>query len=896
MATHRAQRRARACRIRPGQRHSADRWFAGAGRQRWQRHAQPRRWRNIRGFQSPRPYFAGRCRRQPSGQSDSRRAGGRARRLANRRRDDPTIRTSGREYSGMSTLRQPADSDDKATFLERLIFNHRPAVIFLCLLTSVFLFWQALQVRPSTSFEKMIPLSHPFVQNMMKHRNDLGNLGNTVRISVEAVDGDIFSKAYMETLRQISDEVFYIPGVDRSGLKSLWSPSVRWTEVTEEGFAGGEVIPQSYDGSDASLDQLRNNVLKSGQVGRLVANDFRSSIIDVPLQESYPDPADQGKLLALDYQQFSHQLEDKIRDKYQAQNPTIKIHIVGFAKKVGDLIDGLFMVVMFFGIAFLITLVLLIWFTRCIRSTVAVLSTTLIAVIWQLGLMHVVGFGIDPYSMLVPFLIFAIGISHGVQKINGIALQSGAADNALTAARRTFRQLFLPGMIAILADAVGFITLLIIDIGVIRELAIGASIGVAVIVFTNLILLPVAISYVGISKRAVSRSKQDAVSEHPFWRLLSNFASVKVAPVSIALAVLAFGGGLWYSQNLKIGDLDQGAPELRPDSRYNQDNAFIINHYSTSSDVLVVMVKTPPEGCSAYSTLSAINELAWKMENTQGVQSAISLVTVSKQVIKGMNEGNLKWESLSRNKDVLNNSIARADGLYNTDCSLAPLLVFLNDHKAETLDRAVHAVQDFARQNDKPDLQFLLAAGNAGIEAATNEVIKQSELVILILVYICVAGMCMITFRSWAATLCIVLPLVLTSVLGNALMAFMGIGVKVATLPVVALGVGIGVDYGIYIYSRLESFLRAGLPLQEAYYQTLKSTGKAVLFTGLCLAIGVCTWIFSAIKFQADMGLMLTFMLLWNMFGALWLLPALARFLIKPEKMAGKVGNSLFSH
>ncbi|MCI3946558.1 putative membrane protein [Pseudomonas syringae] len=796
----------------------------------------------------------------------------------------------------MSNLQHPANSDDKATFLERLIFNHRPAVIFLCLLTSVFLFWQALQVRPSTSFEKMIPLSHPFIQNMMKHRNDLGNLGNTVRISVEAVDGDIFSKAYMETLRQISDEVFYIPGVDRSGLKSLWSPSVRWTEVTEEGFAGGEVIPQSYDGSDASLDQLRNNVLKSGQVGRLVANDFRSSIIDVPLQESYPDPADQGTLLALDYQQFSHQLEEKIRDKYQAQNPDIKIHIVGFAKKVGDLIDGLFMVVMFFGIAFLITLVLLIWFTRCIRSTVAVLSTTLIAVIWQLGLMHVVGFGIDPYSMLVPFLIFAIGISHGVQKINGIALQSSEAENALTAARRTFRQLFLPGMIAILADAVGFITLLIIDIGVIRELAIGASIGVAVIVFTNLILLPVAISYVGISKRAVSRSKQDAVSEHPFWRLLSNFASAKVAPVSIVLALLAFGGGLWYSQNLKIGDLDQGAPELRPDSRYNKDNAFIINHYSTSSDVLVVMVKTPPEGCSAYSTLSAINELAWKMENTQGVQSAISLVTVSRQVIKGMNEGNLKWESLSRNKDVLNNSIARADGLYNNDCSLAPLLVFLNDHKAETLDRAVHAVQDFAKENDRPDMQFLLAAGNAGIEAATNEVIRQSELVILVLVYICVAAMCMITFRSWAATLCIVLPLVLTSVLGNALMAFMGIGVKVATLPVVALGVGIGVDYGIYIYSRLESFLRAGLPLQEAYYETLKSTGKAVLFTGLCLAIGVCTWIFSAIKFQADMGLMLTFMLLWNMFGALWLLPALARFLIKPEKMAGKVGNSLFSH
>jgi predicted RND superfamily exporter protein len=785
---------------------------------------------------------------------------------------------------------------DKPTLLERLIFNNRPTVIGLCLLVSIFLFWQATLVRPSTSFEKMIPLGHPFIQNMMEHRNDLANLGNTVRISVEARQGDIFSKEYMETLRQINDEVFYISGVDRSGLKSLWSPSVRWTEVTEEGFAGGEVIPQSYDGSQESLDKLRNNVLKSGQVGRLVANNFKSSIVDVPLQEFYPDPADQSRLLPLDYRQFSHQLEEKIRDKYEAQNPNVDIHIVGFAKKVGDLIDGLIMVVMFFGVAFLITLVLLMWFTRCLRSTIAVLSTTLIAVIWQLGLMHVVGFGLDPYSMLVPFLIFAIGISHGVQKINGIALQSSDAENALTAARRTFRQLFLPGMIAILADAVGFITLLIIDIGVIRELAIGASIGVAVIVFTNLILLPVAISYVGISKKAVVRSKQDAVREHPFWRLLSNFAAPKVARVSVILALVALGAGLWYGHNLKIGDLDQGAPELRPDSRYNQDNNFIINNYSTSSDVLVVMVKTPPEGCSAFQTLSAINELSWKMENTPGVQSAISLVTVSKQVIKGMNEGNLKWESLSRNKDVLNSSISRADGLYNNTCSLAPLLIFLNDHKAETLDRAVHAVQEFAQQNNKEGLEFLLAAGNAGIEAATNEVIKQAELTILILVYVCVAVMCMITFRSWAATLCIVLPLVLTSVLGNALMAFMGIGVKVATLPVVALGVGIGVDYGIYIYSRLESFLRAGLPLQEAYYETLKSTGKAVLFTGLCLAIGVCTWIFSAIKFQADMGLMLTFMLLWNMFGALWLLPALARFLIKPEKMAGKVGNSLFSH
>ncbi|BDX19761.1 MAG: RND transporter [Pseudomonadales bacterium] len=782
-----------------------------------------------------------------------------------------------------------------APFMERLVFNNRLAVVIIFSLVSLFLGYQALQVRPDTSFAKMIPLEHPYIVNMLEHQNDLANLGNSIRIAVAIEDGDIFSTEYMETLKQINDEVFFLPGVDRSNLRSLWTPNVRWTEVTEYGFDGGPVTNHPSYTNEEDLEELRANVLKSGEIGRLVANNFKSSIIEVPLQEFYPNPDNQSELLRLDYKQFSHLLEEKIRDRFQSENPNIKIHIVGFAKKVGDLIDGLIGVVGFFGIAFVITFVLLYMFTWCIRSTVSVLVTTVIAVIWQLGLINLVGFGLDPYSMLVPFLIFAIGISHGVQKINGIALQSGGADNALVAARLTFRQLFLPGMIAILADAVGFITLLVIKIDVIHELAIGASIGVAVIVFTNLIMLPVTISYLGISKKAVERSKRDAVREHPFWRFLSNVAHPNVAPWMVIVALVAGTTCFVYQKNnIKVGDLDAGAPELRPDSRYNKDNDFIIQNYTTSSDILVVMVATPPEKCSAYETMEAIDQLQWKMQNLEGVQSAVSLVTVAKQVIMGSNEGNLKWQGLSRNQDVLNNAISRApSGMFNAACSLAPVMVFLDDHKADTLKRATAAVEEFAAEYNTDDMEFKLAAGNAGIEAATNEIISSSELLILVLVYIWVGVMCMITFRSLPATICIVLPLILTSVLGNALMAFLGIGMKVATLPVIALGVGIGVDYGIYIYSRLESFLRQGMPLQEAYYETLRSTGKAVLFTGLCLAIGVATWIFSAIKFQADMGLMLTFMFLVNMIGAMLLLPALARFLINPEKVRKSSGSKL---
>ncbi|MEY8200895.1 MAG: MMPL family transporter, partial [Colwellia sp.] len=201
-----------------------------------------------------------------------------------------------------------------------------------------------------------------------------------------------------------------------------------------------------------------------------------------------------------------------------------------------------------------------------------------------------------------------------------------------------------------------------------------------------------------------------------------------------------------------------------------------------------------------------------------------------------------------------------------------------------TLKAVVAEVTAFSKEYENNDaITFKMAAGNAGIEAATNIIIEEAQYRMLIWVYAVVAFLCLLTFRSIRIVACIILPLALTSILCQALMANLGIGVKVATLPVIALGVGIGVDYGIYIYSKLQTYLNAGLSLREAYFNTLKTTGKAVAFTGLTLGIGVGTWFLSPIKFQADMGILLTFMFVWNMIGALVFLPALASVLIKKE-------------
>jgi uncharacterized protein len=615
-----------------------------------------------------------------------------------------------------------------------------------------------------------------------------------------------------------------------------------------------------------------------------VAQDFESSIIYVPLLDVNPKTGQ-----PLDYSEFSQQLE-AIRAKYL--NDKIHIHVTGFAKIIGDLIEGLNQVFFFFAIACCISAAILFLYTRCIRSTAIVVLCSLVAVVWQLGLLALFGYELDPYSILVPFLVFAIGMSHGSQKMNGILLDVGRGTHKLVAARLTFRRLFLAGLTALLSDAVGFAVLMIIQIQVIRELAMAASAGVAVLIFTNLVLIPLSLSYIGVSAKAAARSVRNETAgstprrDHPLWRFLDQFTRRRWAIGAVLVCAVLTVFGLTIRSQLRIGDLDPGAPELRPDSRYNRDNAYIVKHYAASSDIFVVMVETPENQCTNYATMAKVDDLAWTLEQLPGVEATNSMVSLAKILSMSYNEGNFKWYELIPNQAALGGVQTRAPReMFNQRGNLLTLYVYLKDHKADTLTRVVNHVKAFAQANNTDKVRFQMAAGSAGIEAATNIVVKQSSHTMLFCVYGAVLLLCLITFRSWRAVLCAVLPLMLTSILCESLMVIMGIGVKVATLPVIALGVGIGVDYALYVLSVMMTLMRLGRTLSEAYYEALRFTGKVVVLIGLTLALGVGTWVASPIKFQADMGILLAFMFLWNMVGALVLVPALGHFLLKNRPM-----------
>lgn len=762
--------------------------------------------------------------------------------------------------------------------LEKLIFGNRRLILVLFGLVTLFMATSVTNLRIDAGFSKLLPLKHEYMKTFTEYSKEFGG-ANRILIALMSRKGDIFTPEFFSTLEKATDEVFFIPGVDRAQVTSIFTPNVRFTEVVEDGIAGGNVVPADFQADAEGLDKVRRNILKAGIVGRLVANDFSGAIISAQLLEIDPNTGQK-----LNYIEVGQLLEEQIRGKYQSD--AIDVHIIGFAKVISDIADGALRIVFFFLVAFVVTTLLVYIYTRSKLLTLIPITCSLIAVIWQLGLLPLLGYGIDPMGLLVPFLIFAIGVSHAVQMITANAAEVHNGADSMSAARASFRQLLVPGFIALASDTIGFITIQMIEIQVIQEMAITASLGVAVIILTNMILLPVLLSYVKTGRRYQRQIDAQIQFLRPAWRLFERAAEPRPAIFIITISVILLGFGLWKGADIKTGDMHRGVPELRTDSRYNLDSEVITEHFSIGVDLISVIVETKADGCIDYDIMNAIDRFAWHMQNVPGVQSVISLPGVAKRINAGWNEGSLKWRVLPRNPASMVQAVGyvpTSSGLLNSDCSVMPVMVFTRDHKAETINTIVAEVKNYRAIHGNKDLNFRLATGNVGVMAATNEEVQAAQFPILLYVFGAVIFLCLYEFRSPRAVLCIILPLALVSILAYALMSLLEIGLKVSTLPVVALGVGVGVDYGIYIFSRLRSYLDQGQTLQEAYLHTLAITGNGVVFTGVTLAIGVATWIFSPLKFQADMGILLTFMFLVNMLGAILLLPALACWLsVKP--------------
>ena len=778
--------------------------------------------------------------------------------------------------------------------LERFFFRNRLATLGVLALVTLVMGGFAAQLRMSAGFDKQLPQQHEFIKTFNQYRDVLFG-ANRIIVVLHAKDGDIWNKEALTKLNDLTQTLFFMPGIDRRTVTSLWTPNTRAVQITEEGMkaedvVGGDVTVATLN--DQAIVGIRERTLIGGFVGSLVANDYSGAMVLAELAD--PDPQTGQRL---NYLEFSQRLEDEVRAKYG--DDQYEVQIIGFAKQMGDIGAGATSVMGFFALAFLLTVLAVYWYTRSWALTFLPLCCSLVSVVWQFGTITLLGFGLDPLAILVPFLVFAIGVSHGVQQVNFISKEVCAGADGMTAARRSFSGLLIPGTLALITAFVGFATLVLVPIPMIRELAITASVGVAYKIVTNLIMLPVLASYFRFDQAYVTRVDRLRRGRDGAMLKLGRIAETRNAAIGAVLCLVLLVAAVWQSQGRHVGHVLPGAPELHIDSRYNKDVESVVSHFGLGLDLFTVAVETPQNSCYQHQVMAYIDRLTWYLANVPGVLSAQSLPVLTKLSASGVNEGNPKWVALPADELSLGEAVRQVpEGLrlYNADCSLLPVNLYLADHKASTLKTVVEAVQQYHAEHPMVGVNVRLASGNAGVQAATNEIVESSELPMMLYVYLTIVLLVFLVYRDWRAMVACCLPLTLATFLGYCFMKALDIGLTVATLPVMVLAVGIGVDYAFYIYNRLQLHLAEGLDIASAFKLALREVGVATIFTAITLSIGVATWSFSALKFQADMGLLLTFMFMVNMLMAITLLPAIAVMLDVLIPRRGPVCAPLVAH
>lgn len=760
--------------------------------------------------------------------------------------------------------------------LELWLFARRKPVLVLLAAFTALMGWFASQLRMDAGFEKQLPIGHEYVQTFNTYRQDL--LGaNRLIVVVKARSGPIWTPAALRRLYDVTQAVTFLPHVSRASVQSLWTPNSFVNEITEEGFRAdplvpGDVTPERLDADTVAA--IARSTAAGGFIGTLVSRDQTSAMITAELTEL------DGKGERLDYVSFNHELEKSLRAKFE--DAQFEIQIIGFAKQIGDIADGASAVLEFCAVALVLTALAVYGYCRSWRLTVLPIACSLSSLVWQFGSLRLLGYGLDPLAVLVPFLVFAIGVSHGVQQINHIVREIAHGRSCDGAARSAFTGLLIPGTLALVTAFVSFVTLVLIPIPMVRELAIAAALGVGFKIITNLVMLPLAASMLHVDRVYALRVEQAAMRRGRWLRLLAQVAVPRNAAIVLGLAMLVLGAAVWNSRDRVIGTLEAGAPELRPEARFNRDALAVAGGYDLGLDWLSVAFEAPPQSCDNVAIGQYQDRFAWQMQAVPGVLSVVSFASSLRQYNEGYNEGNPKMAAVPLdpgNYAALAVEVARIPGMMRKDCSMTAVHLFLADHKATTISGVITAVKEFRRHDTLPQVSIRLASGNAGVLAAINEEIERSELPMMLYVYAAIIALVVLVYRDLRAVLACSLPLAISTFIGYWFMKELQIGLTVATLPVMVLAVGIGVDYAFYIYNRLQLHLAHGQGIVKALEHSILEVGAATIFTAITLAVGVATWSFSALKFQSDMGKLLAFMFMVNMVMAMTVLPAFAVWL-----------------
>jgi predicted RND superfamily exporter protein len=766
--------------------------------------------------------------------------------------------------------------------IEVFVFYHPKTFLSVILLATAFFATRVPYLEMYSNFADLLPQEHPYIQLHNDVKDTFGGANNVVMaISVE--EGDIFNSDTLSRIHRLTLGVDSLPGVNHNLVRSLTHRTVRKTWLTELGNMNSEAYydPLYPEMTQEQLNQLRLDVMANPTVyGLLVSPDLKSALIRGTFNEGQ-----------LDYVEIFRQLGELKDDVEQLRAteaaPGVHIYATGQPVLMGWVYSYLNQIMQIFFLTLAILLALLVLYFRSrLYGIVLPLIGVLISATWGLGIVALLGYNLDPLTLVIPFLITARAMSHGIQLVERYYHEAHEAHDNHDAARRTFETLFRPGTLGIVSDAVG---LLLISLGsspINVKLGIYASIWAGTVVITVLIAVPLVLSLLPLSK--VSSSADDDAQTGVFASLARVVTSSRGSAGVLLLALVVYIGGGVLSSRVQIGESEPGSPILYPDHDYNVSSQNINDNFPGSEEMYIVARTSEPGGIKRPEVLRALEDLQIHMLKDPEMGGSKGMPDLVKQVNRILHNDDPRWSVIPDEASYVGGLMfafmasspipGALKEFVDTDEQTANLVFFYKDHKGETLRRAIHMAKEWIEDpaNQVEGLEVRLAGGPIGVTAAINEAAFESNIVIIPAAMALIFLFVTLFYWSLHAGWLMFLVMTFCTVATYAYMGIVGIGIDVNTVPIIAVGIGVGIDYSIYMMdrireetARLEGDLEAGIRLAIA------TTGKAIAFTATALIGGVVMWAFvSDLRFQADAALLLVVMLILNAWAAANLVPA----------------------
>lgn len=756
----------------------------------------------------------------------------------------------------------------------RFAIRHRGFISITILLLTVFFFFQARKVRIESLSIDLFPEGHPYVETFKEYQDIFGG-ANAVLIAVVVNEGDIFNYETLSKIKRITKAVELLPAINNYQVFSIAQRKVKKVEVDEiAGFRSEPVMWPDIPKTEEEIEKLKKTIRTTGRIqGTLVSLDSKAALIVAGFFERNLAP----KVIFERIEEITTKEEDA----------NTSIHLIGRPILLGWIFHQYPQLLWLFSLTILTIVAVLFFYFRDIRGVLIPLTTAVISAIWGIGFLGLFGYNFDPLIIVVPFVISARALSHSVQLIERFLEEHDRIKDRKKASVATFSGLFKPAMLSILTDAAGVFLVIMTPMPLMRKLALMGGFWVLSIIVTDLLFNPILLSYLPSPKLRVERKS-------PLDRLLSTVGGWcfgKGQWVIMGVTLVVFIVGFVYARGLVVGDVHPGTPLLWPDSRYNRDTAKIGEKFGNTEILNIIVEGEEQDTIKSPEVLRKMESFQRELEELSEVWVTTSIADMVPEIIRVMHGGDPKWELIPTDRresgfflGMIFNAAEPGDlaRFITPDSRNANISVYLKDHKGDTLRRVVKKAKEFIAANPVDGIKFRLAGGFGGLLAAVNEVIASSQAKVTTLAFAIVFLFCGITFRSITAGILFMIPIALSNYLTYALMGAKGIGLDVNVLPVVSLGVGLGVDYGLYIVSRIEEEYKENKDLKSAILTSISTAGRAVTFTATTMVVGIIFWAWSFLRFQADMGLLLAFWMIVSMLGGLLLLPTII-YLVKPK-------------